>query len=274
MKARKLLIQATAMGMSMNLITLKIGNPAKERELSSYTELVCPKDNKKPDYVPSGYRCGCGFTATTWQSLKRVLKGTTTPLDMPTLTKGNGEVEVAKMYRMTVEAFAKIADFVDPKDGDHPVTTEDDASTMNLYRVLVAQQTLNEVVILKWNDTKEEIIALLTTTLSGKIVIRKIIPPNLVIVGDSLMLDKTKLTAKDIEEAKQFMKQIAEVDEKALEVTDYRAKQLTVAPPEKQKVISISNIMAKALGRKEIVDKTNKTELLVTVQTKSKKKQK
>lgn len=273
MKARRLVLQATVMGFSANIATIKIGNPAKEHELKDYTDLVCPQDKKKPQFEMSKYRCTCGFSTTTWQGLLRVLKGTTTPLEMPTLTKGNSEAEIARIYKMTLEAFAKIADYVDPKDAERPVTAEDEASIVNLYKLIVAQAETNHIIILKWNDTKEQVIALLTTTQSGKIIVRKIIPPNLVVVGDSLMLDKSKMSDKDIEEAKQFLKQIPDATKDVLEVADYRIKQFQVHQPEEQKVTAISSIMEKAKTRKDIVKETNKREIVVEVQT-SKKKQK
>jgi len=272
LKARKLVLQAVVMGFSANIATIKIGNPAKERALSDYTDLLCPQDKKKPHYETSHYRCDCGFSTTTWQGLARVLKGTTTPFEMPTLTKGNGEVEIAKIFKMTLAAFAKISDYVDAKDAEHPVTAEDEGSIVNLYKLIVAQTETGHVIILKWNDTKEEIIALLTTTLSGKIVVRKIIPPNLVIVGESLMLDQSKMTKQDIEEAKLFLKQIPDATDEVLTVTDYRMKQFEVHQPEESKVTAIGAIMEKARARKEIVDKTTKREIIVQTQTKKKPK--
>jgi hypothetical protein len=260
------------MGFSANIATIKIGNPAKERELKDYTDLVCPTDNKKTQYQPSSYKCTCGFTATTWQSLKRVLKGTTTPVEMPTLTKGNSEIEVARIYTKAVEAFAKEALFT--RGSERPVTAEDDGSIVNLYKLLVAQAALNRVIILKWNDTKEETVGILTATENGDIVLREIIPTNLVIVGERLKLDKSKLTEKDIEEAKQFLKQIPEATKDVLEVADYRIKQFQVHQPEEAKVMAIGSIMEKAKQRKEIVDKTNKREVVVVAQTPKKNQKK
>jgi hypothetical protein len=275
MKARKLVLQATFLGMSANIATINVGNPAKERELREFTELVCPQDNKKTRYEVPHYRCDCGFSTTAWQGLKRVLKGTTTLLEIPKLTKGS-EVEVAKIFTKPVEAFAKEALYT--RGSERPVKAEDDNSILNLYRLMVAQAALNRVVIVKYNDTTEQVVALLTATENGDIVLREIIPTNLVIVGERLKLDKSKLTAKDIEEAKMFLKQIPEATAQDLEVTDYRVRQFEVAGVasgrEEQKVAALGVIMEKAKARKEIIDKENKREVLVVAPSQQKKNQK
>lgn len=272
MKGRKLVLQATVMGFSANIATIKVGNPAKERELKEYTDLVCPQDNKKPQYDVAKYHCDCGFSATTWMALKRVLKGTTTPLEIPTLTKGSSEIEVAKIFTKSVEAFAKEALYT--RGSERPVTAEDDGSIVNLYKLMVAQAALNRVVIIKYNDTKEQVVAFLTVMENGDIVLREIIPTNLVLVGERLKLDKSKLTEKDIEEAKLFLKQIPEASSKDLEVADYRVKQFQVHQPEEQQVSAIGAIMEKAKQRKDIIEKTTKREVLTVAPAQQKRNQK
>lgn len=296
MKARKLVLEATIMGYPTNIATVRIGFPAKEMCVGEYTELVCPNDNKplgksapkpaektekktepapQPEKREPMYRCTCGFTATTWQQLKRVVKGTSEELQMPTLTVGNGEVEKARIFKIPEQALAKSPLYIDPSDAEHPITIEDEGSMVNLFKTMVAARVRKEVIFVRWNDTKEQVIAMLTTTRSGDIVLSKIIPTNVVRIGNRLSLDETKVSEKDRKEAEMFLdKMIPQAERKDLEITDYRVAQFKVHQTEDAKVTAIASIMEKHKDRKEIIDNATKREILVVPQAQQKKKSK
>jgi len=250
-KARKLVLRTEVMGFGADIATIKIGGYAKQSELRDWTELICGKCGDKPTYYHSRYDCECGAKYTTWQQLKRVFKGTKKAVEKPKITKGNGELERAKLFTMPFAEFSKYVDAQDPKEPERFVTAEDDTSKTNLYKLLVAHEIDNIAIIITFNDTYEQKIALLTTTASGRIVIRFIIPKNLVMLKESLMLDKTKLTEKDIQEARMFLKQIPKATEENLCVDDYRIGSLEVKGTEKvEKVEQLAVIMTRAHKKK------------------------
>ena len=252
MKSRKIVLRTTLMGYPVNIATIKVGSPATEAGLSDWTDLVCPEDKRKPKYMPSAYECECGFRASSWQKLTRVLKGTTKMLQIPKLAKGNGEVEVADMFRISMKDFIElgVADCIDSKDAEHPVLCDDKESAKNLFKTLVAQESGQSIIILRWNDTTEQVIAMLSLTPSGRIVLRKLIPKNLVRgLEAGLRLDRTAITESDVEQAKMFLKQLPEATEQTFEVNDYRTEQFSVIGQESNeddKVVALAKILEKA----------------------------
>lgn len=250
-RAKQLVIRAELMGMGVDIATIKIGGYARQPDLRSWTDLVCPEDFKKPTYHSSNYKCECGATYTTWQKLLRVKKGTTDPVEIPKLTKGNGEIERAKIYTMSFAEFSKYADAMDPKEPERYVTAKDESTQENLVKLLLAQEIDKTAIIITFNDTTEQKIALLTTTVSGRIVLRFIIPTNLVQLAESMLVDKTKLTEKDIEEARMFLKQIPKATEETLSVSDYRVESIGVVGTKKtEKVEKLAVIMQRASKKK------------------------
>lgn len=251
-KARRLVLQATVMGMTADICTIKIGGYAKQRELREWTKLVCGKCKEKPRYHNSHYECSCGASYTSWQKLLRVRKDNGEPVEMPKLTKGNGEIEKARLFQMPFEKFKKFVDAIDPKEPDRFIIVEDETSRKNLFKMLVAHEELKVAIIIKYNDTYEQRIALLTTTVSGRIVLRYIIPQNLLTLAESQMLEKNQLTEKDIQEAKMFLKQLPEATEEDLCVEDYRKQALeVVGEAPKEKVEKLAVIIAKAKAKKK-----------------------
>lgn len=251
MKQRTLEVVANVMGMTTKIAVLKIQSFATEPELKTWTDLVCPscleekKEAVKPTYQGAGYRCeGCGFTASWWGKLARVLKGTTEKLEMPRLL-GKNETSKATLYRMGIVEFSK---YVDATRSERGITVKDDASARNLFKLIVAVEKLGQVLILRFNDTTEQVITLLTQSVSGRIILKEIIPINLLQLTETLRMDRSAIADKDIEEAKQFMNMIGEADEKTLKVDDYRAKQTTeqVTPVTEEKVTELKAIIQKA----------------------------
>ena len=246
--------------MTLNLATIRVGSAASEADLKSWTDLVCPNDLRKPSYVNSQYECECGFRASTWQKLARVIKGTSKILTMPKLAQGNGAVEIADMYRISMAKFVELgaADCIDSKDAERPVICDDAESAKSLYKIMVAQESGQSVIILRWNDTTEQVIAMLALTPSGRIVLRKLIPKNLVRgLEAGLRLDISAISRDDVDQVKVFLKNIPEATEKTFEATDYRITQFDVIGTESNED-SMVVAMEKMLEKVGITGKANK----------------
>jgi hypothetical protein len=242
MKQRTLKVVADVMGMQTSIAVLKIQSFATEPELRAWTDLVCPKCNKKPKYSGASYNCDCGASYSWWGKLKRVLKGTVTEVLMPRLL-GSGETAVAKMFKMDIASFSK---YVDATKTEKGVTVKDEASATNLFKLIVATEKLGQVLIIRYNDTKEEVIALLTQSVSRRIILKEIVPINLLQLKETLKMDMSAISQKDIEEAKGFLKIIPEATEETLSVNDYRVGALNVTPVSQEKVVELKAILAKA----------------------------
>lgn len=265
MKNRKLRLVANVSGFDTLIAEVKIQNFASEIDVKDWTELVCPTCNERPTWK-GGYECPKdNQTFGHWSKLKRVIKGTTKALNIPRLLKEKEEA-IAKLSWLPSEEFAKkFTDATRKDEGEKGIILTDSASAKNLFKLLVAVEQLKCVVIAKWNDTTEEIVGLLTVSASGRILIREIIPSNLVQVKETLFIDRKAITKQDVDEAKAFIEHfIPKATEETFTVSDYRAQwkdgfNITESPTaEPQKVADIREIMAK---------------VLVTTPTKKKRKQ-
>jgi hypothetical protein len=113
---------------------------------------------------------------------------------------------------------------------------------------LVATKKLGVVIIAFWNDTYEQKIALLTTSISGRVILKEIVPKNLAILRETLKVDESKISEKDVQEAEAFLNQIPAATHEQFNVTDYRSE-LVVSEKVKQsteKVQELEAILAKA----------------------------
>jgi len=242
MKQRTLKVVADVMGMQTSIAVLKIQAFATEPDLKEWTDLVCPKCGKVPKYSGANYNCGCGESYSWWGKLKRVIKGTVTEVLMPRLL-GSGEEAVAKLYKMDIATFSK---YVDATKEERGVTVKDEASARNLFKLIVATEKLGNVLIVRYNDTTEEVVALLTQSVSRRVILKNIIPINLLELKETLKIDMSGITEKDIEEAKGFLHIIPEASEETLKINDYRVGALNVTPVSEEKVVELQTILAKA----------------------------
>jgi len=249
----------------MPIATLKIKRFANM--LKPKTQLVCPKCGNKPKWEAK-YVCICcpycgkpmekhivdekgtiqykcpehGWqepsTYTNWQQLKRIT------LDGREIKKERlvtGEEVEAQVYVMPIEKFSQYADATLDEYG---IVVDDPTSALNLKKMLVALQKLNKVIILRFNDTYEQRICLLTVNLSGRVVLKEIIPINLADIKETMRIDLTNITEKDIQEAQALLSQLPEATEEILKVSDYRTIGIE-APKTSPKVIQLEQILAK-----------------------------
>ena len=260
MKNRKLKLVANVAGFDTLIAEVKIQNYANEVDVKEWTELVCPECGEKPHWK-GGYVCEGNEsldikhdsrTFGHWSQLRRVLRGTKDALSIPRLLKEKEEA-VAKLSYLPSDEFArKYVDATRKDEGEKGVVLTDSASAKNLFKLLVAVEQLRYVIIAKWNDTNEEVVGLLTVSQSGRILIREIIPSNLVQVRETLFIDRKAITKAEVEEAKMFVEHfIPKATDETFAVADYRARwkeglpTQAEAPEEaKQKVADIKAIMA------------------------------
>jgi hypothetical protein len=251
MKPRKLKLVAMVSGFATNIAEVHIQNFASEPELKDWTELVCPVCLKPTKYHGASYECETceGHpTFSWWGKLLRVVKGTTSKVEMPRLLKEK-ETAVGQLFKMKRSEFAK---YVDATKAERGVTVEDKGSAHNLFKLLVATRKLEYVIIATYKDTTEEVVALLTLSESGRIILKEIIPVNLARMKATLVLDSSEITEQDVQEAGQFLSAfIPEATEKTLTVSDYRTQWMEshLEPEEeedKNRVVAIKEIIAKA----------------------------
>jgi hypothetical protein len=246
LKPRRLKLVAKVAGFPTDIAEVHIQNFASEAELKDWTEMVCPECLGETKYQGAGYSCSsCNQTYSWWGKLKRVAKGTKNIIEMPKLLK-EGEISKGLLYKMKREDFAKYCDATKSEKG---VNVTDTGSARNLKKLLVAVEKCGYVIITTYNDTTEQVIALLKVSLSGRIILQEIIPLNLVKIKESLKMDET-ISEEEIEEAKMFVdKFLPDATEKNLKVTDYRASWIeghivADVKEEPERIRSLKEIMA------------------------------
>lgn len=244
MAKRKLSLRAKAFGFETIIAKINIAVLADEvRADSKTTDLVCPECGQKPAHK-AGYECSCGKKFKHWSQLKRVLKGTFNALVKEKLS--SEKETVADLFKMSLSEFAE---HVDATRAEHGVTVTDEPSAKNLYKLLVATKRLDVAIITFWKDTYEEKIALLTTSVSGRILLREIIPRNLSVLRETLRVNAAEISEKDVKEAEAFLRQIPEATHEMFDVEDYRAQLVVPEIKEvkaKAQVQELKSILAKA----------------------------
>jgi len=217
-------LRTSAFGFQTVIAKVRISKLAEEvRGDYQYTDLVCPKCNQLPGKEGREiYKCSCGFEASSWQKLKRLIKGTFKEVVKARLESGDKET-YADMYKMRLEEFAR---FVDATKEEHGVLVDDEPSARNLFKLLVGAKFpiagQKWVIIIFWKDTYEERIALLTTSISGTIILKEIIPRNLALLRETLRVDEKNVSEQDMEQAKALLMQVPEAKEEMFDVKDYR----------------------------------------------------
>jgi hypothetical protein len=213
--------------------------------LEPKTELRCPKCLGKPVWRGL-YECTCGATYTHWSQLKRVLPSGK-ELVKPKLT--TGETVEAEVYIMDK---AKFSQYADATYQEYGLVVNDSNSASNLKKLLIALERLNKVIIIHFLDTYEERVAMLTISQSGRVLLRELIPLNLAEIRETMKVDLSNITDRDIAEAEMFIKQLPEATEDLLYVHDYRVQCLEEVPRVSPKVIELEAIISKMKSEKAV----------------------
>ena len=245
MRPRILKIAVRISGMEMPIASVKIEKFADVIEPE--TELLCPKCKQKPIWN-GGYDCQCGEHYTHWSRLLRVVKATGEPITKTKFTNEKEDV-VADAFIMDSKQFSEI---VDATLTEYGVVVSDETSARNLKKLLVATKNLGKVVLIKYLDTFEERIAILTTSISQRIILKEIIPLNLADIKETMRIDLSNVSEQDLAEAEQFVKLLPLAKEDLLYVSDYRTKGI-LTPKVTPKVIELEAILSKMGKEKAIV---------------------
>ena len=206
---------------------------------------VCPTCFIKPEYKGATYKCSkCGYEANHWSGLKQATA------DGEIIEKqrliAEKEKPEAKAYIMTKDDFKK---YVDATLQDYGVLARDEKTANNLRKLLIATQSLGVVVLIRFNDTYEERVCILTTSISDRIILKEIIPLNLAKISETMKVSLKDITEKDLEEAKQFLKLLPQAKEELLNVSDYRVKGVKKEKVE-EKVVELEAILQQAIIQK------------------------
>lgn len=236
--------------------------------LQADTKLVCPKCGKEPRWQGQ-YTCDCcsicGKPLTSqvidgktifkcevhgiqepstykhWSMLKRVMPNGE-PVVKPKLTQGE-DVE-ADAYIMDIMQFSKYADATLQEYG---VIVKDDTSARNIRKLLIAMRNLGKIIVLHFNDTYEERVAVLTTSISNRIILKELVPLNLADIEETMRVSLENVTEKDVQEAEAFIKQLPTATEDLFYVHDYRIQGLDVKKVS-PKVLELEAILAQQTG--------------------------
>jgi len=268
LRPRTIKIAVRLSGMEVPVASVKIQKFADV--LEPHTELVCPVCKGKPKWN-GGYDCTCcpkcgkplerhvvdekgtvnwkcpedGWQEPChynhWSQLLRVDKATGEPIVKTKFTE-DGKPVVADAFIMDLKEFSTIADATLREYG---VTVTEEASAQNLRKLLIATKNLGKVVLIKYFDTYEEVVAILTTSISNRIILKEIIPLNLLDQKETMRINLSGVTEKDVAEAEQFVKLLPIAKEDLLYVSDYRTKGVEVKPVT-PKVLELEAILAKA----------------------------
>jgi len=267
MRPRILKIAVRISGMEMPIASVKIQKFADVIEPE--TELLCPKCKQKPTWK-GGYDCSCcskcgkpmerividdkgtvnwkcpedGYQEPShynhWSQLLRVVKATGEPITKTKFTSEKEDV-VADAFIMDMKQFSEIADATLCEYG---VTVSDETSARQIKKLLIATKNLGKVVLIKYLDTYEERIAILTTSISQRIILKEIIPLNLQDIKETMHIDLSNVSEQDLAEAEQFVKLLPQAKEDLLYVSDYRTKGIQT-PKATPKVMELEAILSK-----------------------------
>jgi len=240
------------------------------------TELLCPKCKQKPKWQ-GGYDCTCcpicgkpmerividdkgtvnwkcpedGYQEPShynhWSQLLRVVKATGEPITKTKFTNEKEDV-VADAFIMDMKQFSEI---VDATLTEYGVVVSDETSARQIKKLLIATKNLGKVVLIKYLDTFEERIAILTTSISQRIILKEIIPLNLADIKETMHIDLSNVSEQDLAEAEQFVKLLPQAKEGLLYVSDYRTKGI-LTPKAAPKVMELEAILSKMTKEKAI----------------------
>ncbi len=244
MRPRKIKVSIQLSGFTMPIGELKISKFADMRKAD--TSLVCPECGEKPAWT-GGYKCECGKAFNHWSRLKRILKATGEAITKKRFLE-KGQDVVAMAYVMDLVEFSK---YVDATSAEYGVICNDSTSALNVKKLLVATKMLNVVILLNFNDTYEQIICVLTTSISGRVILKELIPMNLVDIKETMRVNLSDVTPEELAQAKQFVAQLPHAEEEMLTVNDYRCIGLE-AGVVSEKVLQLEEVLARLETAKAI----------------------
>jgi len=247
MQNRNLLVNVEFAGMTMPLGEFKIVSFVKKYDYTRATVNVCPKCNIKPE-TQKQYKCTeCGTEYSSWRSLKRVIKGTTDLVEQPRLV-AEKEKAVATIYKMPLEEYQKR--YSDATKEDKGIVPVDANSVQNLMNLIVAVERFNYVIVLKWNETRQQNIALLMLSPSNRVILKEIVPMPIAQIASSMVVDMESITEQQIALAKKLIDNLPDITDEVMTITDYRTTGIdleAIAEAQPEKVQDLQAILAQMI---------------------------
>jgi len=244
MRDRKLRITAQFGPMQMAVGDVKVVKFADVRQAD--TELVCPKCGEKPAWA-GGYSCNCGERYPHWSRLKRILKATGQEILKVKFTEDKGIVQAAA-YVLPRKDFAER--YSDATLEEKGIVAQDPPTARNLRNLLIATQLLEKVIVVAYKDTYEERTCLLTVSSSNRVLLKEIIPMNLLELEETMRADVSQASPQEIEAAKKFVDMLPPPTEDIFICHDYRAVGLEAVEKPSEKVVELEAILRQAEQQK------------------------
>jgi len=244
MRDRKLRITAQFGTMQMAVGDVKIVKFADVRQAE--TDLVCPKCGEKPAWK-GGYDCNCGERYPHWSRLKRILKATGQEILKVKFTEEKGIVQAAA-YVLPRKDFAER--YSDATLEEKGIVAQDASTARNLRNLLIATQLLEKVIVVAYRDTYEERTCLLTLSMSNRVLLKEIIPMNILELEETMRADVSQVSQQELETAKKFVDMLPPPTEETFTCHDYRALGVEAVEKPSEKVVELEAILRQAEQRK------------------------
>jgi len=223
---------------------VKVVKFAKLREPD--TALVCPACGAEPAWT-GGYQCTCGQKYSHWSKLKRILKATAQEIIKVKFTEEKQVVE-GQAFVLDRATFAdKYSDAILEEKG---IVADNPTTARNIRNLLIASKMLEKVVIVSFKDTYEERTCLLTLSESNRVLLREIIPQNILELEETMRADLSGVSEKDIEAAKKFVDLLPIPTEDVFVCHDHRAIGVEAVEKPSEKVVELEAILASAEQQK------------------------
>jgi len=244
MRSRKLRITANLGGMNMAVGDVKVVKFADIRQAE--TDLVCPSCAAKPRWT-GGYACECGQTYNHWSRLKRILRATGQEILKVKFTEDKQVIE-AQAYVLERKEFSE--KYSDATLEEKGIVAENASTAKNIRNLLIASQVLGKVIVVAFKDTYEERTCLLCLSESNRVLLREIIPINLLELEETMRADVSQVTERDIENAKKFVDMLPPPTEDVFIAHDYRSIGIEEQAKPSEKVVELEQILRQAEQQK------------------------
>jgi len=166
-----------------------------------------------------------------------VFKTTREPVEIPKLE----EKGQATAYRMTRGQF----DITDATLAEYRLIPADQKTAVNTRKLMIAVERLNQVILLRWNDTETQRIGLMVLSSGRRLILKEIAPANIAEFEEAVKIAENDVSEKELAEAKRLVEMLPEATEEHLNVDDYRVKLIGArVKPAKKRVQELEEILA------------------------------
>jgi hypothetical protein len=175
--------------------------------------------------------------------LKRVLKATGEEILKVKFTEEKQAIEGQAFILDRKEFAERYSDAILEEKG---IVAENASTAKNIRNLLIASKMLDKVVVVSFKDTYEERTCLLTLSESNRVLLREIIPQNILELEETMRADISQVTERDIEAAKKFVELLPPPTEDIFLCHDYRAIGVEAKEKPSEKVVELEAILKQA----------------------------